>query len=103
MITKLLVANRGEIAIRAFRAANEMGIATVAVYPYEDRNSPHRLKADESYQIGEFVPTRKTARPQTRRAAAAGFQTATRQVGTREFRALVARRTSRRGDRHDVP
>ena len=53
MISKLLVANRGEIAIRAFRAAYEMGIATVAVYAYEDRNSSHRLKADESYQIGE--------------------------------------------------
>ncbi|MCV7251488.1 pyruvate carboxylase [Mycobacterium hackensackense] len=53
MISKLLVANRGEIAIRAFRAAYELGIATVAVYAYEDRNSPHRLKADESYQIGE--------------------------------------------------
>ncbi|MBV5242794.1 pyruvate carboxylase [Mycolicibacterium sp. PAM1] len=52
-ITKVLVANRGEIAIRAFRAAYEMGIATVAVYPYEDRNSLHRLKADESYQIGD--------------------------------------------------
>ncbi|MUL79668.1 pyruvate carboxylase [Mycobacterium sp. CBMA226] len=50
---KVLVANRGEIAIRAFRAAYEMGIATVAVYAYEDRNSLHRLKADESYQIGE--------------------------------------------------
>jgi pyruvate carboxylase len=53
VISKLLVANRGEIAIRAFRAAYELGIATVAVYPYEDRNSLHRLKADESYQIGE--------------------------------------------------
>jgi pyruvate carboxylase len=53
VISKLLVANRGEIAIRAFRAAYEMGITTVAVYPYEDRNSQHRLKADESYQIGE--------------------------------------------------
>ncbi|MEN4479325.1 pyruvate carboxylase [Mycolicibacterium cosmeticum] len=52
MISKLLVANRGEIAIRAFRAATELGIATVAVYPFEDRNSLHRLKADESYQIG---------------------------------------------------
>ena len=51
--SKVLVANRGEIAIRAFRAAYELGIATVAVYAYEDRNSPHRLKADESYQIGE--------------------------------------------------
>ena len=53
MISKILVANRGEIAIRAFRAAYEMGITTVAVYPYEDRNSQHRLKADESYQIGD--------------------------------------------------
>jgi pyruvate carboxylase len=53
VISKVLVANRGEIAIRAFRAAYEMGIATVAIYPYEDRNSLHRLKADESYQIGE--------------------------------------------------
>ena len=53
MIAKVLVANRGEIAIRAFRAAYEMGIATVAVYAHEDRNSLHRLKADESYQIGE--------------------------------------------------
>ena len=52
MISKLLVANRGEIAIRAFRAAYELGVSTVAVYPYEDRNSVHRLKADESYQIG---------------------------------------------------
>ncbi|MBP1820510.1 pyruvate carboxylase [Mycobacterium sp. OAE908] len=53
MISKVLVANRGEIAIRAFRAAYEMGIATVAVYAHEDRNSLHRLKADESYQIGD--------------------------------------------------
>jgi pyruvate carboxylase len=53
VISKVLVANRGEIAIRAFRAAYEMGIATVAVYAHEDRNSLHRLKADESYQIGE--------------------------------------------------
>jgi pyruvate carboxylase len=53
VIAKVLVANRGEIAIRAFRAAYELGVGTVAVYPYEDRNSVHRLKADESYQIGE--------------------------------------------------
>jgi pyruvate carboxylase len=52
-IRKLLVANRGEIAIRAFRAANELGIRSVAVYPYEDRHSLHRQKADESYEIGE--------------------------------------------------
>lgn len=53
MFRKILVANRGEIAIRAFRAAYELGARTVAVFPYEDRNSLHRLKADESYQIGE--------------------------------------------------
>ena len=53
MFKKVLVANRGEIAIRAFRAAYELGIGTVAVYPVEDRNSVHRTKADESYQIGE--------------------------------------------------
>ncbi|MCE5290551.1 MAG: pyruvate carboxylase [Nocardiaceae bacterium] len=53
MFSKVLVANRGEIAIRAFRAAYELGAGSVAVFPYEDRNSVHRLKADESYQIGE--------------------------------------------------
>src|SRR5215813_7716717 len=53
MFGKVLVANRGEIAIRAFRAAYELGVATVAVFPYEDRTSLHRLKADESYEIGE--------------------------------------------------
>src|SRR4051794_9128524 len=53
MFSKVLVANRGEIAIRAFRAAYELGAQTVAVFPYEDRNSEHRLKADEAYQIGE--------------------------------------------------
>jgi pyruvate carboxylase len=51
-ITKLLVANRGEIAIRVFRAASELGIPTVALYTYEDRYSLHRYKADEAYQIG---------------------------------------------------
>jgi pyruvate carboxylase len=53
MFRKILVANRGEIAIRAFRAAYELGARTVAVYPHEDRNSLHRLKADEAYLIGE--------------------------------------------------
>ena len=51
MFKKILVANRGEIAVRAFRAAFETGSRTVAVYPYEDRNSVHRLKADEAYEI----------------------------------------------------
>ncbi len=53
MFRKVVVANRGEIAIRAFRAAYELGARTVAVFPYEDRGSEHRLKADEAYQIGE--------------------------------------------------
>ena len=53
MFSKVLVANRGEIAIRAFRAAYELGAKTVAVFPYEDRWSEHRLKADEAYEIGE--------------------------------------------------
>ena len=59
MFKKILVANRGEIAVRAFRAAYETGARTVAVYPYEDRNSVHRLKADEAYEIkAEGSPVR---------------------------------------------
>ncbi|SDI85253.1 pyruvate carboxylase [Actinokineospora alba] len=53
MFRKVLVANRGEIAIRAFRAGYELGAGTVAVFPHEDRNSQHRMKADEAYEIGE--------------------------------------------------
>lgn len=52
-IKKILVANRGEIAIRILRAASEINLTTVAIYTYEDRYSQHRYKADESYQIGE--------------------------------------------------
>ncbi|TAF65696.1 MAG: pyruvate carboxylase [Cytophagales bacterium] len=52
-IKKLLVANRGEIAIRIFRAASELKIRTVAVFTYEDRYSLHRYKADEAYGIGK--------------------------------------------------
>ena len=47
------MANRGEIAVRALRAINELGYVSVAVFPYEDRYSLHRQKADESYEIGE--------------------------------------------------
>jgi len=50
---KILIANRGEIAIRIMRAANELGKRTVAVYAAEDKLSLHRFKADEAYQIGE--------------------------------------------------
>ena len=53
MFSKVLVANRGEIAVRAFRAATELGAKTVAVFPHEDRKSEHVLKADEAYEIGE--------------------------------------------------
>ena len=51
-IKKLLVANRGEIAIRIFRAAAELNISTVAIYSNEDKSSLHRYKADESYLVG---------------------------------------------------
>ena len=51
-IRKILVANRSEIAIRVFRAANELGLKTVAIWAEEDKLSLHRFKADESYQVG---------------------------------------------------
>ena len=51
-IKTLLIANRGEIAIRVMRAAAELGIRTVAIYSQEDRFSLHRMKADESYLVG---------------------------------------------------
>src|SRR5256886_12005893 len=51
-IHKLLAANRSEIAIRIFRAANELGLRTVAIYSQEDRLALHRFKADEAYQVG---------------------------------------------------
>jgi pyruvate carboxylase len=52
-ITKLLVANRSEIAIRVFRAGHELGIRTVAIYSHEDRYALHRFKADEAYLVGQ--------------------------------------------------
>lgn len=52
-IKKILVANRGEIAIRVLRAAFELRLRTVAIYTYEDRYSLHRYKADEAYLIGK--------------------------------------------------
>ncbi|MFO3703295.1 pyruvate carboxylase [Staphylococcus felis] len=54
-IHKLLVANRGEIAIRIFRAATELDIETVAIYSAEDKGALHRYKADESYLVGESL------------------------------------------------
>src|SRR5690606_25249024 len=52
-ISKILVANRSEIAIRVFRAANELGLKTVAVFAEEDKLALHRFKADEAYLIGQ--------------------------------------------------
>ena len=55
-IRKLLVANRSEIAIRVLRAANELGIRTVAIFSHEDRYALHRFKADEAYLVGKGRP-----------------------------------------------
>ncbi len=52
-IKKILVANRGEIAIRVFRACTDLNIRTVAIYSKEDTGSYHRYKADEAYLVGE--------------------------------------------------
>src|SRR5688572_8506614 len=52
-ITKLLVANRSEIAIRVFRAGHELGVRSVAIYSHEDRYALHRFKADEAYLVGK--------------------------------------------------
>ncbi|KAF9490180.1 pyruvate carboxylase [Pleurotus eryngii] len=52
-LTKILVANRGEIAIRVFRTAHELAMHTVAIYSFEDRLSAHRQKSDEAYQVGK--------------------------------------------------
>ena len=52
-IQKILVANRGEIAIRVFRACTELKMKTVAIYSSEDSGSYHRYKADEAYLVGK--------------------------------------------------
>ena len=56
-IKSVLVANRGEITIRVFRACNEMGIKTVAIYSKEDTLSLHQNQADEAYLVGEGKKT----------------------------------------------
>lgn len=63
LIRKLLVANRSEIAIRIFRAANELDIRTVAVWAEEDKLALHRFKADEAYQIGTGAHLEKQLGP----------------------------------------
>lgn len=55
-IRSVLVANRGEIAIRVFRACSELGIKSVAIYSEQDKMHMHRQKADESYLVGKGLP-----------------------------------------------
>ncbi|RLG37553.1 MAG: acetyl-CoA carboxylase biotin carboxylase subunit, partial [Candidatus Alkanophagales archaeon] len=56
MFRKVLIANRGEIAIRVMRACRELGIRTVSIYSSADRRALHRLYADESYYVGRSEP-----------------------------------------------
>nr|MCG4641865.1 hypothetical protein [Bifidobacterium bifidum] len=51
-VKKVLIANRGEIAVRIIRACHELGLKTLALYAKEDEYSVHRFRADEAYQIG---------------------------------------------------
>ncbi|HEV3081829.1 MAG TPA: pyruvate carboxylase [Gemmataceae bacterium] len=53
LVRRILVANRGEIAIRVFRSSHELGLRTVAIYSHEDRFALHRFKADEAYRVGK--------------------------------------------------
>jgi len=58
MISKVLIANRGEIALRVIKPCKALGIKTEAVYSDEDRNSLQEKKATESYHIGEAAPAK---------------------------------------------
>ena len=66
---KVLVANRGEIAIRIFRALSELGITTVSIYSKEDRYAMFRSKADESYPLNPLLYLRFAYRVRHRRCS----------------------------------
>ena len=102
MFSKVLVANRGEIAVRALRAAREIGAKTVAVFPHEDRWSEHRMKAEEAYEIGEVGhPVRAYLDPE---AIVGGRGAVRRRRGLPRLRLPVGepgpRRGLRRGGHH---
>ena len=70
-ITKLLVANRGEIAVRIFRTCRELGIATVAVAAPDDRGALHARSADETVEIGSYLHSEEHIRAATQAGAEA--------------------------------
>ena len=57
MFKKILIANRGEIALRVMRACHELGVKTVAIYSQADKDSPHVLSRSEKYKAKNFVDT----------------------------------------------